>query len=230
MNEKPQRRALGEWAVDRLYERIFTGALPAGADLGEELLCRELDVSRATISFALRQLEHEGLATVAAGNGRRQVAVFSIDDVSDLYDVRLVLETFAAGRAAARISDAELDELVTLESEMEQISRRPDRPSTRDFGVDFEFHRVIAHASGSRRTINSLGPIWNQTHTLLRHLYSVGAYADRAEDAASYSGHQAIIEALRARDGEAARSAMSSHLSGRRDVLLAGLKDRGGIA
>ena len=53
MIEKPQRRALGDWAVESLYDRIFTGALAPGADLGEEHLCQLLDVSRATVGFAL---------------------------------------------------------------------------------------------------------------------------------------------------------------------------------
>jgi DNA-binding GntR family transcriptional regulator len=229
MPEKPQRRALGEWAVENLYERIFTGDLPPGADLGEELLCEMLDVSRATVSFALRQLEQEGLATVAAGNGRRQVAAFSIGDVSDLYDVRAVLEAHAVSRAAAGAGEPLLSELRGLQEEMEAISRKPDRPTTRDFGVDFEFHRAIARASGSKRALAALRPIWNQTHALLRHLYSVGAYADATEDRAAYSDHHAILDALAARDPDAAALAMRTHLSGRRDRLLASLRARGGL-
>jgi len=230
MPEKPQRRALGEWAVENLYDRIFTGDLPPGADLGEELLCQKLDVSRATVSFALRQLEQEGLATVAAGNGRRQVAAFSIEDVSDLYDVRAVLEAHTAARAAEVATDGLLRELRDLQDEMEAISRRPDRPTTRDFGVDFEFHRAVARASGSKRAFAALRPAWNQTHALLRHLYSVGAYADATEDRAAYADHHAILDALAARDGATAAAAMRDHLTGRRDRLLASLRARGGLA
>jgi DNA-binding GntR family transcriptional regulator len=79
---KPQRRALGEWAVGSLYDRIFTGELPVGADLAEETLCQTLDVSRATVSFALRQLEQDGMIMVAAGNGKRQVRGFSREDLA----------------------------------------------------------------------------------------------------------------------------------------------------
>src|SRR5262245_41956179 len=103
-NIRPSRRALGEWALDRLYEMIFTGALPAGTDLGEEELSDRLGVSRATTSAALRQLEVDGLATVAAANGRRVVATFSIGDIHDLYTVRAVLESHAAEEAAPRVS------------------------------------------------------------------------------------------------------------------------------
>jgi DNA-binding GntR family transcriptional regulator len=230
MTDKPQRRALGEWAVERLYEDIFTGALPPGADLAEELLCSRLDVSRATVSFALRQLEQEGLATVAAGNGRRQVAAFSIDDVADLYDVRATLEAHTSALAAARAGPSLLAELEALQSEMEAMSRRPERPTARDFGVDFEFHRAIARASGSKRAAAALRPIWHQTHALLRHLYSVGAYADENEDNAAYADHRAIMSSLAGADAAGASAAMQNHLLRRRDRLVANLQARGGLA
>jgi DNA-binding GntR family transcriptional regulator len=226
---KPQRRALGEWAVGSLYDRIFTGELPVGADLAEETLCQTLDVSRATVSFALRQLEQDGMITVAAGNGKRQVRGFSREDLADLYDVRLALEGFAAERAAPRITGAALGELKALQDEMDALSRRPDRPSTRDFGADFAFHRVIALASGSKRALAALQPIWNQTHALLRHLYSIGAYADRQEDAASYDDHRAIIAALAAGDPGLARECMIRHLTRRRDALIRSVTERGGL-
>ena len=186
-------------------------------------------MSRATISFALRQLEQEGLTTVAAGNGRRQVAAFSINDVADLYDVRATLEAHTARIAAITTDSALLAELSTLQAEMEALSRRPERPSSRDFGVDFEFHRAIARASGSKRAIAALRPIWHQTHALLRHLYSVGAYADENEDSAAYADHRAIMQALAANDPDASAKAMRAHLLGRRDRLIENMRSRGGL-
>jgi DNA-binding GntR family transcriptional regulator len=227
---KPHRRALGEWAVETLYEQIFTGALPVGADMSEELLCERLGVSRATVGFALRQLEQDGMIEVAAGNGRRQIAAFSLSDVADLYDIRVAVESFSAARAAARIAVEAVRELERLQDEMEALSRRPERPSTRDFGIDFEFHRVIAWESGSKRAVAVLQPVWNQTHALLRHLYSIGVYADAPEDAASYRDHRLIIDALARSNPEASRLAMVEHLTKRRESLLAGLAKHARLA
>ena len=227
---KPQRRALGEWAVETLYEQIFTGALSVGADMSEELLCERLEVSRATVGFALRQLEQDGMIEVAAGNGRRQIAAFSLSDVADLYDVRVALESFTAARAAAHIAVGAVGELERLQDEMEALLRRPDRPSTRDFGIDFDFHRIIARESGSKRAVAALQPVWNQTHALLRRLYSIGVYADAPEDAASYRDHRVIITALARSDPEASRLAMVQHLTKRRESLIAGLEKHGGLA
>lgn len=106
----------------------------------------------------------------------------------------------------------------------------PERPSSRDFGIDFEFHRDIARASGSKRAIAALRPIWHQTHALLRHLYSVGSYADSNEDSAAYADHRAIMQALATRDADAAAAAMQAHLLGPRDRLIENLRAKGWLA
>ena len=102
------------------------------------------------------------------------------------------------------------------------MNRTPDLPR-------IVYHRVIASASGSKRALAALQPIWNQTHALLRHLYSIGAYADRQEDAASYDDHRAIIAALAARDPGLARECMVDHLTRRRDALIRSVTERGGL-
>ena len=117
----------------------------------------------------------------------------------------------------------DIDRLNELQREMETLSRSISDPKRRDFGVDFDFHRVIVRAAGSRRVEACLIPIWNQTHALLRHLYSLGAYADAAENDASYRDHRAIIDALAADMAAAAGNAMRAHLYGRRDKLIAGV-------
>ena len=76
----------------------------------------------------------------------------------------------------------------------------------------------------------ALQPVWNQTHALLRHLYSVGVYADAPEDAASYRDHREIISSLIDHDPDGARRAMAEHLSKRRATLLAGLARQAGTA
>jgi DNA-binding GntR family transcriptional regulator len=221
---RPQRRALTEWALESLYDLVFTGRLPPGHDLGEEELRSRLGVSRTTISAALRQLEADGLVTVIAANGRRVVASFDVDDVMELYTVRAALEELSARRAAERITEQRLATLRDLQAEMEQRAGVQRDPHRRDFEVDFDFHREIARASGMARIEACLSPLWNQTHAVLRHAYFRGVYADRAEDAAAYQDHREILAALADRDPEAAASAMRRHLDGRRVQLAEGIR------
>jgi DNA-binding GntR family transcriptional regulator len=226
---RPVRRALADWTVEQLYDLIFTGQLSAGADLGEEELGVRLNVSRTTVSAALRQLEADGLAVVAAGNGRRVVASFGADDIHELYTVRSALEELAVREATPRMTPAIIARLHELQDEMERRALdRPD-PHRRDYGVDLDFHRTIAETSGMRRLLTSLGPIWSQTHALLRHVYSLGAYGDAAEDAAAHRDHRAVLDALESGDAEASVRAIHDHLHTRRDQLIAGVRAHGAI-
>src|SRR4051812_3903024 len=116
---RPQRRALAEWALEHFYDLIFTGALPAGTDLGEEEFSDRFGVSRAPISSALRQLEIDGLATVAAAKGRRVAPPSTIGDIGALSPARAVLESHAGERAAPNMRPADIDGLGALQREME---------------------------------------------------------------------------------------------------------------
>ena len=106
-------------------------------------------------------------------------------------------------------------------------------PATRGIGRSARAEQVLERelvqrdepvAAGSRRVEACLIPIWNQTHALLRHLYSLGVYGDSAEDNAVYRDHHAILDALGSHHATAAGNAMRAHLFGRRDKLIAGLR------
>jgi DNA-binding GntR family transcriptional regulator len=226
---RPVRRALADWTIERLYDLIFTGQLAAGADLGEEELSARLDVSRTTVSVALRQLESDGLAVVAAGNGRRVVATFGVADIHELYTIRSSLEELATREATPHMTPEVMSRLHDLQGEMERRSRHRGDPNRRDYGVDFDFHRTIAETSGMRRLITSLEPIWSQSHALLRQVHSVGAYGDAKEDAAAFADHRGIIAAIERGDVDEAVAAVRSHLHTRRDHLVAGVRERGAI-
>jgi DNA-binding GntR family transcriptional regulator len=226
---RPVRRALADWTVERLYDLIFTGQLAAGADLGEEELSARLDVSRTTVSVALRQLESDGLAVVAAGNGRRDVPTFRVHDTHEIYTIRSSLEELATREAIPRMTPEVINRLHDLQDEMERRSLDRGDPHRRDYGVDLDFHRTIAETSGMRRLITSLGPIWSQTHALLRQVHSVGAYGDAKEDAAAYTDHRAILAAIEHGNADEAVAAVRSHMHTRRDHLIAGVRARGTI-
>jgi len=226
---RPARRALADWTVERLYDLIFTGQLAAGADLGEEELSARLDVSRTTVSVALRQLESDGLAVIAAGNGRRVVAKFGLVDIHELYTIRSSLEELATREATPRMTPEVINRLHDLQDEMERRSLERGDPHRRDYGVDFDFHRTIAETSGMRRLITALGPIWSQTHALLRQVHSVGAYGDAKEDAAAHADHRSILAAIEQGNVDDAVAAVRSHMHARRDQLVAGVRARGAI-
>jgi len=203
-----------------LRSGILDGSYRPGARLGEAELAEATGGSRTPVREALRRLEVEGLVEVAPHRGAR-VARWSRDDVEEIYDLRLVLESFAALRAAHRISDADIDRLADLCADME---RAAGPGGGRDLGRlaarNDEFHGIVRAASASSRLLTMLNAVVQMPLVLTTfHRYA-------PEDLARSAGHhRELVDALRARDGDWAQAVMRSHVAAAKAVLLASLGD-----
>ena len=228
-SDRPGRRAIADWTLRKLYELIFSGELASGDVLVEASLTQRLGVSRSPLREALRQLELDRLVTPDEVNGRRIVTAFGIDDVAELYTVRAALESLAAGKAAARIGDADLAELRRLQGEMESAASEARPWEPRDFEHDFRFHELIARVSSMPRLQGQLSTLWIQTWALLQQLNAAGIYPDQTEDVMAFKQHHEIIAALEARDAELAAAAVEGHLTERRDHLIDAVQRHGGL-
>ncbi len=101
-------------ASDRAYDgirgMIISGELAAGAPLGEEALAERCGVSRTPVREALRRLEGEMLVRRTESQ-RSFVADWSLDDIEDVFELRGILESRAARRAAERMDRNALQRL-----------------------------------------------------------------------------------------------------------------------
>lgn len=197
-------------ASDRAYtairNMILSGELPAGIQLGEEALAEKCGVSRTPVRDALRRLEGDML--VARSDTQRTfVAEWSLDDVRDAFDLRAMLEGFAARRAAERMT---LDSLAVLRAANARIAQaigrpRPDVPAFLE--GNREFHASILEVSGSRRLVAQLGALVEQP-VVWRTAHHYGPDELRR----SWSEHEELIAAFARRDGAWAEAIMSSHI------------------
>src|SRR5215475_14218023 len=103
-----RHRTMAEYALEQLRESIILGELPAGTPLRLDELARSLGMSISPIREAVRQLEALGLAKHIPHQGAR-VLDFDIDELRDLFQVRLALESLAVRRAADRFEEADAD-------------------------------------------------------------------------------------------------------------------------
>src|SRR6266699_1430801 len=103
-----RHRTMAEFALEQLRESIILGELKPGTPLRLDELARSLGMSISPIREAVRQLEALGLAKHVPHQGAR-VLPFDVDDLRDLFEVRLVLEALAVRRAAVRIGDEEIE-------------------------------------------------------------------------------------------------------------------------
>src|ERR1700754_3519704 len=142
-------------AYDRLKELILDGRFAAGAPLTERALATELGVSRTPVREAILMLEKEHLVQIVNGRGA-YVASYSVEDVIQIYHVRIGLEPLAARLSCANITPTMLE---PFERELRRFKQNPgsrkDNPDAwRRVGRDF--HGLFIRASGSRRLIQIL--------------------------------------------------------------------------
>lgn len=198
-------------ATDKAYHilkhRVIGGSYAPGAQLKEEHIARELEISRTPVRVALRRLVEDGLATADPHRGVR-VAAWTELDIEETFDLRGMLEAHAADLAARRGGIDLADRLDELNGQMERAiaaggSEVPERLQQ----VNSQFHRAILEASGSPRLKAMLEGLIDMPIVIRSHFIST--LQDKLQ---SLQHHRDLAAAVRAGDGELARQVMQLHL------------------
>ncbi len=215
---EPGRR-VADWVAEQILGRIAKGDLSPGQRLpGERQLAEQLGVSRVSVRAALQRLKTQGFLDAVQGGGTRVVSSAgamdaaltamvrtTLDNLYDLVEIRMALETWAARRAAERATPEQI-------SALDQIMQALAAPSShgRRAPHDMDFHLEIARAAGS--------PVYLHIFSTIRDILDRMMAADDLE-AVSHGckdlildHHRAILEAIRNRDPDRAAAAVAGHL------------------
>jgi DNA-binding GntR family transcriptional regulator len=206
-------------AVDRVYttlrQGILDGIYAPGARLGEADLADALGVSRTPVREALRRLGSEGLLSTLPNKGAR-VRRWTTGELSDISDLRAILEGHAAGQAASLVTDADIaamDDLVTRMEAATADGTAADIDLLTE--LNREFHGAVIAASG-----NSLLP--ELMHSLL-HVPVISRTYRRYSPARmlqSMRQHRELVDALRAGDPAWAEAVMRVHILSARPAMF----------
>lgn len=185
-----------------LLGAIDRGEYPAGARLVETELAERFGVSRTPVREALNRLESQG---VAERDGKRGLAVVSLDadQLGELYDLREMLEGYAARLAARRASPAEIEILREMVAE---DAARVDDPAALALS-NRRFHRQIHDASHNRYLNQSLAAMRRSLALLSGTTLSV-----EGRGRISVDEHAAIVSSIEARDETGAEEAARRHI------------------
>lgn len=219
---------LSDRFVQHLAGEIAGHAYHAGDEIpAESHLAARYGVSKPTIRQGLKKLAALGLLRIQ--HGKRSVVLDEAEwNVLDptvqealtsagragelsrhLWEMRELLETAAAGWAAERATDAQIDELARLVEELGGIAEG-SRDVTSFLRVDRAFHDVVSRASGNPTLRCIIGP----THRFLAsQLWSAGSRARPGNLSALAEQHGRIANAIRQRDAARARRAMAEHVT-----------------
>jgi DNA-binding GntR family transcriptional regulator len=204
-------RTLRERIVESLRNAILEGTIPAGSRVAEPDLAERFGISRTPIREAFRQLESEGFLSVVPRKGA-VVAPLSAKDVSDFYEVKGILEGFAARRAAGKIGKEGIARMERLNAEMAQAASARDHRKVHD--LHNEFHEVFLDACGNDRLSQIVRSLVLQFRRFRLHLAMPGRIEGILRQ------HQEIIEAFRNGDAELAESLVRKNAEYGRETLL----------
>lgn len=201
-----------EMVVDQLRERILGGEYVPGERLGEVELADKLGVSRTPVREALRRLTAEGLVDLVPNKGAR-VVEYPRRDLDQIFKIRARVEGLAAREAARTATDADIDHLERVATELKE---RSDAGRLEDvYRLNAEFHGSLNALAGSAVLTATVGQLIHSS-VLSRTLHSF----DEAARQRSANHHLEIVAALRARDPEWAGAVMTAHLMSARASLL----------
>jgi GntR family transcriptional regulator, transcriptional repressor for pyruvate dehydrogenase complex len=220
---KPIRpKKISEEIVEQIKVLIAQGQIHPGERIPSERdLGRMLGVSRPSVREAIMALEAMGLLESRQGGGTyvRSLTETSLSDpltsmvegnpglLQALVEVRMGMESWSAFLAARRITDAEVEELRSLLAEMEKQSQRGGW----DSAVDARFHYSIASATHNTIQLHILDTIRGLFHATIE-VALTEFYRREGFLEALLAQHRHIFEAIRDRNPEGARRAMTEHL------------------
>src|SRR5215831_7791897 len=203
-------------ATELIREAILDGRLPPGQRLKEEELARELGISRTPVREALLVLQAEGLVDAAPNRGA-VVRAHDAADLDDLYQLRALLEGYAARRAAGRIS---LEEIATLWTSCDRFDAIDGDDVRELVKENLLFHNAILDAAGS---VRAAGMVRKVIELPLVYKSYIWYSPDQKRISAHY--HRQISKALEAGDAERAELVMKEHVYEARDLLVAHVRD-----
>lgn len=138
-------------AYNWIKKAIDVGALEAGMPLPESMLCSSIGISRTPIREALRKLELDNYVKIIPSKGAF-VSEISLEDIREIYEIRKLLEPFAALSATYRVPD---DEIRGLEQKWNEIKKKIKTERKPDFteisNTDMHSHLTIIKYSNNLR-------------------------------------------------------------------------------
>jgi DNA-binding GntR family transcriptional regulator len=209
-SEKPV--SLKDWAYEQIKHWILNLELQPGSPLILNDIANRMKISSTPVREALHRLEAEGLVQIRPRLGFF-VSEITPDDLRNLFELRILIEGFAAEKVAPQLKTEALDELGKL---VDQCSPSRDDEFSKQFLIaDQKFHSFITESTHNPK----LNQIMDMLHNLTQRGVALGATSFNNVQQ-SYAEHLRILSALRERNSEEAGRQMRTHLTSVMDRLL----------
>ncbi|WP_085994273.1 GntR family transcriptional regulator [Oceanobacillus senegalensis] len=197
---------------------IITGEYKPGKRLTEEALAKELNMSRTPIREAINQLKNDGLVTPL----KRGVVVreFTKHDVLQIYDLRALLEGYAASQAASYRSLDDIEKMMVTNQNYREVIRdlNDENRSSKVPSIvqaNQAFHKSILEASNNDYISFHLSKA-----VVIPLVFQSFSWYSISEINRSFEVHETILSAIERQESERAKIAMQEHIYTGRDHVL----------
>jgi len=209
----PEATLRSETTYLALRQAVLSCALMPGSTVTEAWVIDRYGVSKSTCRLAMARLAQDGLVRSVPRQGYVVVPI-TLQDIEELFGMRLALEPAAARLAAGRI---DADALLRIEQAARRNTASQDAGNRIGFFLDGnrEFHATIAHASGNDRMARAIVQLLEE----MKRLVALG-FVEREDSPEIADDHGQLIEALRAGDADRAGEITHRHIATFRDMTL----------
>ncbi|UCF32181.1 MAG: GntR family transcriptional regulator [bacterium] len=198
-----KHKTLREQIASSLRESIIQGELPPGQKLTEPELAERLGISRTPIREAFRQLESEGFLTVIPRRGA-VVSTITVKEIKDFYELKSLLEGYAARVAAERINLKDIEKLEKINNQLEDLAERGHVEGF--FRKNEEFHNCFLQLCGNEK-------LMELRNTMVKRFlgFRMATLSLPGRLMESVRQHRSIIKAFQKRDGRLAEAIVVEH-------------------
>jgi DNA-binding GntR family transcriptional regulator len=207
-------RLLSERIATEIRSAVLSGEMRPGMRIRQELLAAHFGASRIPVREALRQLENEGLVVLAPNRGA-WIADVNSEESIEVYKIREVVEPLAMLESVPFLTDADIDSLDAMVRELETVTSLENY-----IQLDRQFHLRTYSGARMRQLLAMVERFWNSTQHFRRKFVN----ETFAKDGLPFSDpqHLLLMQAIRARDAEAAQVVVRLHIRRTRVAIEGG--------
>lgn len=203
-------RTLSERVFEVVRERIVDGTLPTGLPIRQDALAAELGVSKIPLREALARLEQEGLLSSHANRGYF-VRPMSMEEVDEIYALRLAVEPAAAAYAASRADDAARAAAVEA---FEALDNAANSKLAEVAVCNRDFHVALVRPGGRLLTTQLVERL-----SVIAERYVVAHLEPAGRESRAHKEHRMLLDAFLAGEGDRLDALLRQHIQATLDDL-----------